>query len=133
MVRIRLSRYGRKNKPSYRFVVADQDNARDGKFIEQIGYYNPTENPDPKSAVIKKDRYDYWLSVGAQPSTAVTKILSGKYVYEKYDRTKKVEEPAEATPVVETPVAETSAPKEEAKPVEEPKTEEPKADEAPKE
>lgn len=110
MVKIRLTRTGRKNAPSYRIVVVDQKNRRDGRSIEVIGHYNPTENPD--NVVYKKERYEYWTSVGAQPSDAVKKLVGGKYVFKPYnpnakdDAPKAGEEPAE---VVESNQAEQPA------------------------
>ncbi len=83
MVRIRLARYGRKNAPSFRVVVIDSRKKRNGKYIEKLGYYNPTENED--KVVIDKKRYDHWLLVGAQPSLAVKKLLKGTYKYKKYN------------------------------------------------
>ncbi|RME80731.1 MAG: 30S ribosomal protein S16 [Caldilineae bacterium] len=73
MVRIRLRRTGAKKQASYRVVVADQRSPRDGKFIENLGYYNPRTNPP--TFVINKERTAYWLSQGAQPSEAVAQML----------------------------------------------------------
>lgn len=84
MVKIRLTRTGRKNAPSYRIIVADSESKRDGKFIEIIGYYNPTENPD--KVTIQKERYDYWISKGAQPTKPVVKLTKGTYKFEPYTR-----------------------------------------------
>lgn len=98
MVRIRLSRAGRRNAPSYRIVVTDKRAKRDGKFIELIGHYNPVE--DAKNVVIKQDRYDHWVSVGAQPSDAIVKLLAGSYEFKAYNPNAKeetVEEEAETT------------------------------------
>jgi len=72
-VKIRLSRTGTKNRPSYRVVVTPSRSKRDGKSIEIIGYYNPLVNPP--QVKIEKDRLDYWLSCGAQMTEAVKKIL----------------------------------------------------------
>lgn len=83
MVRIRLTRIGRKNAPAYRIVVTDKKSKVNGKFIEVIGNYNPTE--DTKKIVYKKDRFDYWTSVGAQPSTAIIKLIKGTYEFKPYD------------------------------------------------
>lgn len=73
MLRIRLSRTGKKRQASYRVVVAEKDAKRDGRVVERIGYYNPLE----KSAEykIEEERALYWLSVGAQPSDAVKILL----------------------------------------------------------
>lgn len=79
MVRIRLRRVGAKKQPSYRIVVADKDAPRDGRFIENIGHYNP--RTEPETVELDADRALYWLSVGAQPSEAVARILKSKGVY----------------------------------------------------
>jgi small subunit ribosomal protein S16 len=73
MVKIRLRRTGAKKQPHYRVVVADQRSPRDGKFIEVIGYYNP--RTEPPTVEIDAERALYWLSVGAQPSEAVRRML----------------------------------------------------------
>src|SRR5260221_13171134 len=73
MVRIRLMRMGMKGQPSYRVVVADVRSPRDGRFIENIGWYNPLT--DPSTIQIDAERAKYWLGVGAQPSTAVKSLL----------------------------------------------------------
>ncbi len=73
MVKIRLKRIGAKKNPFYRVVVADVRSPRDGKFIEEIGYYDPNKNP----AVIKIDseRANYWIKNGAQPTDTVKILL----------------------------------------------------------
>ena len=73
MVRIRLRRVGAKKQPSYRIVVADSHSPRDGRFIESIGYYNP--RTEPETVHYDEERALYWLSVGAQPSDAVHRLL----------------------------------------------------------
>lgn len=73
MVRIRLKRVGKSKQPSYRVVVADQRSARDGRIIEAIGHYNP--RVEPSEVAIDTERADYWLSVGAQPSDQVRKLI----------------------------------------------------------
>lgn len=65
-VRIRLQRHGAKKRPFYRVVAADQRAPRDGRFIELLGTYDPLQ--DPPVVRLKKERVDYWLGVGAQPS-----------------------------------------------------------------
>jgi small subunit ribosomal protein S16 len=72
-VKIRLTRKGKKKQPSYRVVVADSRSPRDGRYIEQIGRYDPLQ--EPSEVVIDNERAAYWLSVGAQPSDAVRKLL----------------------------------------------------------
>ena len=75
-VRIRLRRTGGKGQPSYRVVVADGRSPRDGRFIENVGHYNP--RMDPASYEIDEERVRYWLSKGAQPSDAVARLLEKK-------------------------------------------------------
>lgn len=86
MVRIRLRRVGAKKQASYRVVVADSRSPRDGRFIERLGWYNPRTNPP--SFEIKEDRAIYWLSVGAQPSDAVARLLKKMGSFEKFERVK---------------------------------------------
>lgn len=73
MVAIRLSRTGAKKKPSYRVVVMDKRRARDSRSIEIVGHYNARK--DPIEVVLKRDRITYWMSVGAQPSDRVRRLL----------------------------------------------------------
>jgi len=72
-VRIRLRRIGTKHVPSYRIVVADARGPRDGRFIEEIGTYNP-KKADP-SFTVNMERAQYWLKNGAQPTDTVRSIL----------------------------------------------------------
>ena len=71
--KIRLKRIGSKKRNIMRIVVADTRSPRDGRFIEEIGYYNPTT--DPATITIKKERAEYWLGVGAEPTVTVKNIL----------------------------------------------------------
>ncbi len=73
MVKIRLRRMGAKKSPFYRVVVADSRYPRDGRFIEEIGYYDPTKEPSVVS--IDKEKADKWLANGAQPTDTVKKLL----------------------------------------------------------
>jgi len=73
---IRLTRRGAKKKPHYRVVVIEKANARDGRFVEIVGHYNPRKNP--AEVVLKQERIDYWLSQGAQPSDTVRGFLRRK-------------------------------------------------------
>ena len=73
MVKIRLRRMGAKKAPFYRVVVADSRFARDGRFIEEIGYYDPTK--EPSVVKIDAEKAKQWLSHGAQPTDTVREIL----------------------------------------------------------
>ncbi|NDL68180.1 30S ribosomal protein S16 [Anaerotalea alkaliphila] len=72
-VKMRLKRMGQKKAPFYRIVVADSRSPRDGKFIEQVGYYDPTKNPS--EIKIDEEIAKKWLGTGAQPSDTVKKLL----------------------------------------------------------
>jgi small subunit ribosomal protein S16 len=77
-LRIRLSRGGAKKRPYYRIVVADSRMARDGRFIERIGSFNPMLAKDnPERLVVNAERVQHWLGVGAQPSDRMARMLSG--------------------------------------------------------
>ena len=83
-VRIRLSRKGTKKRPFYRIVVADSRRARDGKFIEQIGTYNPMLLKDnPERIKLNSDKAKEWIKKGAQPSDRVKIFLSNLGLIEK--------------------------------------------------
>ena len=83
-VRIRLSRGGAKKRPFYRIVVADSRRARDGKFIDQLGTYNPMLPKDsPDRVKIDVEKAKEWIAKGAQPSDRVTIFLSNLNVVEK--------------------------------------------------
>ena len=74
MVIIRLSRGGSKKRPFYHVVVADSRNARDGRFIEQIGFFNPVARGQEERLRIQQDRIDHWVSLGAQVSDRVASL-----------------------------------------------------------
>jgi len=83
-VRIRLSRGGAKKRPFYRIVVADSRRARDGKFIDQVGTYNPMlQKNNPERVKIDLEKTKEWISKGAQPSDRVTIFLSSLGIVEK--------------------------------------------------
>lgn len=84
MLRIRLSRTGKKRQPSYRVVVAEKESKRDGRIVESIGHYNPLTNP--ATFQIKEDRALYWMSVGAQPSDAVRVLLNKQGTFDRLAR-----------------------------------------------
>lgn len=87
MVRIRLRRMGLKRQPSYRIVVTDQRNARDGGYLEVIGHHNPRTRPS--TDVVDDARALYWLNVGAQPSDAVKRIMQRTGTWDRFDRLRK--------------------------------------------
>lgn len=75
-LKIRLARAGAKKRPFYHVVVADSRSPRDGRFIERVGSYNPMVAQDhPDRVVLKTERIQHWLKVGAQPTDRVTKFL----------------------------------------------------------
>ncbi len=77
-VRIRMKKMGRAHRPFYRVCAMNQRSPRDGRVIEELGYYDPMVPETDARTVLKADRIDYWLSVGAQPSDKVA-VLIKKY------------------------------------------------------
>ena len=75
MVKLRLKRFGRRNRPYYRLNAMDQRAARDGRVIEELGWFDPLVKNDGKQFELKNDRIAYWLGVGAQPSHTVADML----------------------------------------------------------
>ena len=75
-VKIRLKRMGSKKKPFYRIVVADSRSPRDGRFIEEIGYYNPVS--EPKVVNVDEEKAVKWLNNGAKPTDTVKILLKNK-------------------------------------------------------
>ena len=138
MLKLRLSRGGTKKRPVYKIVVAESKFARDGRFIEKLGFFNPLLQKEKKERIgLESERIKYWLSQGAQPTTRVARILgennfipmpkSGNNpnkAIPKKERNKEAEAPKEEA----KPAAE--APKEEAKPTAEAPKEEGKKEEA---
>jgi len=74
-VRIRLKRLGRRHRPSYRLAAMDSRQARDSTVIEELGIYDPINKIEDRQVVLKRERIAYWLSVGAQPSDTVRRLL----------------------------------------------------------
>ena len=145
MLKLRLSRGGTKKRPVYKVVVADSRFARDGRFIEKVGFFNPLLPKEKKERVgLEAERIKYWLGQGAQPTTRVARILGENELMPmpangnnpnkavpKKERNKKEEDNKEA-PKEEAPKAE-AAPAAEAPKEEAPKAEAAPAAEAPKE
>ena len=124
-VKIRLKRLGKIRAPYYRIVVADSRTKRDGRVIEEIGKYHPTE--EPSFIEVDSERAQYWLSVGAQPTEQVAALLKLTGDWGKFKGDK------DAVSVVKTKEAKPEfVADEKKKPVLKPKTEKaPKAEEAP--
>jgi small subunit ribosomal protein S16 len=121
-VAIRLSRGGAKKRPYYKIVVTDSRKARDGKFIERIGSYNPLlGKDDPDRVKLDMDRAKHWLSVGAQPSDRVLRFLDAAGVLERAARNnpQKAEPGDKAKERAEEKATKAAAPVEEAAPAEE--------------
>ena len=76
MVVIRLARGGAKKRPFYQIVVTDSRNARDGRFIERIGFFNPTAQGQAEKLRLDADRFAHWISQGAQPSERVASLAA---------------------------------------------------------
>ncbi len=147
MLKLRLSRGGTKKRPVYKVVVADSRFARDGRFIEKVGFFNPLLPKEKKERIgLEAERIKYWLGQGAQPTTRVARILgenelmpmpangnNPQKAVPKKDRKKEGSEEApkaDAAPAAEAKKEE--APKADAAPAAEAKKEEaPKADAAP--
>jgi small subunit ribosomal protein S16 len=139
MLKLRLSRGGTKKRPVYKVVVADSRFARDGRFIEKVGFFNPLLPKEKKERVgLEAERIKYWLGQGAQPTTRVARILgendiipmpaNGNNPNKAVPKKDRKKEGDEAAPVAEAPKAEAApaaeAPKAEAVPA----AEAPKAD-----
>ena len=136
MLKLRLSRGGTKKRPVYKVVVADSRFARDGRFIEKVGFFNPLLPKEKKERVgLEAERIKYWLGQGAQPTTRVARILGENDIIPmpangnnpnkavpKKDRKKEGEEAAPAAPAAEAPKEE-AAPAAEAPAAEAPKEE----------
>ena len=83
-IALRLSRGGAKKRPYYRIVATDSRSPRDGKYLEQIGTYNPVlAKDDPNRVKLNEDRARYWVSVGAQPSDRVARFLDAAGIKER--------------------------------------------------
>lgn len=76
MVKIRLARHGAKKQPFYHLTVADEAAARDGRFIERVGFYNPVAKGQETPLRVDLERVDYWLSVGAQATDRAGQLIS---------------------------------------------------------
>ena len=84
-VKIRLRRMGAKKNPFYRIVVADSRSPRDGRFIEEIGYYNPLT--DPKTIKVDDEKANQWINNGAKPTDTVDRLFKQNGIYDKLNET----------------------------------------------
>lgn len=80
-VKIRLARHGAKKKPFYRIVVADSESPRDGRYLENVGTYNPVK--DPAEVTLKSERIKYWIGQGAIPTDTVKSLLKKENFFAK--------------------------------------------------
>jgi small subunit ribosomal protein S16 len=78
-VKIRLARHGAKKNPFYRIVVADTESPRDGRYLENVGTYDPLF--DPAKVILKSDRVKYWMNQGAEPTDTVRSLLKKEGFY----------------------------------------------------
>jgi small subunit ribosomal protein S16 len=85
-VKIRLKRVGKKKAPSYRVVVADSRSPRDGRIIENLGWYNP--RVEPSAIQIDAEKALSWLKEGAQPTDSVTSLLKRSGILERFEQSK---------------------------------------------
>ena len=150
MLKLRLSRGGTKKRPVYKVVVADSRFARDGRFIEKVGFFNPLLPKEKKERIgLEAERIKYWLGQGAQPTTRVARILgenelmpmpangnNPQKAIPKKDRKKEGSDDAKKEEAAKADAPKADAPKAEAKKEEAPKADAPKAEakkeEAPK-
>jgi small subunit ribosomal protein S16 len=94
-VKIRLKRTGMKKAPSYRVVVAEASSPRDGRIIENIGWYNP--RVEPSAIVIDEERAIRWLKVGAQPTESVSSLLKRTGILDRFTQEKAAAKAAAST------------------------------------
>ena len=141
-VRLRMKKLGRKHRPFFRICAMDSRNPRDGRVIEELGYYDPKVRDTDARVVLKRDRVDYWLGVGAKPTPKVA-VLIRKYgtdgshleqnaaALEKLEAERQRRGPPEGfkPPVIKEKPKEEPAPAEEA-PAEEAAAEENKAEDS---
>ena len=97
MLRIRLTRVGKRKQPAYRLVVTDRRNPRDGAHLEIVGHYNPLTNP--ATITLKEERLVHWLQHGAQPSETAAKILTKAGIMEMAGRAPFVYKGKDVAPV----------------------------------
>lgn len=124
-VKLRFQLVGKKNRPSFRLVAIESRNARDGAFLENLGYYDPYIAEEGKKIRLNKERAEYWLSVGALPSQTVLDFfkkekISG-LIRPKPKRKKRKKAPAAAAPSGAATTVASTKPAKKAKPPKKPK------------
>ncbi|MFA6981661.1 MAG: 30S ribosomal protein S16 [Patescibacteria group bacterium] len=109
-LKIRLSRFGKTNAPTYKVVVSETKDKRNGRAVDIIGHFNPLKTP--VEVQIDKDKLQNWKKNGAQTTPAVDKLLEGKYSYTKYSPKKAKGSDTEATNTKKAPEGAVEAAKE---------------------
>lgn len=107
-VAIRLRRMGRKKKPSYRVIVADERNPRQGKFVDNLGYYDPMQ--DPIQIEIDEEKALIWLNEGAKPSGTVRSLMSKVGILQKFHEQRQAHEEDETQTLEQSEPVEQSEP-----------------------
>lgn len=92
-VTIRLAKFGKRNAPSYRVVVANTRDKRNGKFLDTLGFFNPSDKTT--KFTVDKKKYEEWKAKGALVTKAVEKLIDGTYEYIKYEPKKQEKKPRE--------------------------------------
>jgi small subunit ribosomal protein S16 len=135
-VRIRMKKMGRKHRPFFRICAIDKRSPRDGRVIEELGYYDPMCKEKDARAVLKSERIDYWISVGAQPSHRCSTLIKkygtdGSHLKEQQDAFDRLKQRPQAPDAVAIPLPSKEEPVAEEAPVAEVVAEEaPAAEEA---
>lgn len=132
-VTIRLAKFGKRHQPSYRMVVANTRDKRNGKFLDTLGHFNPSQKP--VSFEYDKAKYEEWVGKGALVTDAVKKLVAGTYEFKPYDpdaKKKEAEASEEGAPAAKPESAETNKKEkvEETKETKEEKSEEESTEEA---
>ena len=138
-VRIRMKKMGRKHRPCFRICAVDRRAPRDGKVIEELGYYDPMVKETDARAILKSERIDYWISVGAQPSDRCATLIkkygsNGTHLQQQEEALARLQIKPQAPEAVSIPLPSKEEPKkEEAPAAEAPASEEAAAEAAPAE
>lgn len=104
MLKIRLAKIGKKNAPAFKIVVANTRDKRNGRSLDVLGHFNPSHKPELFE--IDKDKYEEWISKGAQVTDAVKDLVAGEYKFEPYTRQNEEEKKPAETEGEDAPAAE---------------------------